>query len=68
MEQYSFIITQGKPIFNLYFINKGILKVSDVLNDSGSLLSKQLGESNYNLDNKDFTSWIGLIHRCGKTK
>ena len=23
----NFIVTQGKPIFNLFFINKGILKV-----------------------------------------
>ena len=28
----SFILTQGKPIFNLSFINKGILKFSDILN------------------------------------
>ena len=57
----SFIVTQGKPVFNLFFINKGILKVSDILNDSGNLLSCQLGKSKYNLDNKDFMSWIGLI-------
>ena len=28
----SFILRQGKPIFNLSFINKGILRVSDILN------------------------------------
>ena len=40
------IVTQGKSIFNLSFINKGILKVSDILlNDSGNLLSWQLGKS-----------------------
>ena len=33
----SIIVTQGKPIFNLSFINKGILKVSDILNDTGNL-------------------------------
>ena len=27
----SFIVTQGRPIFNLSFINKGILEVSDIL-------------------------------------
>ena len=37
----SFILTQGKPIFNLSFINKGILKVSDILNESGNLMSWQ---------------------------
>ena len=57
----SFIVTQGKPIFNLSFINKGIVKVSDILNESGNLLSWQSGKSKYNLDNKDFMSWIGLI-------
>ena len=57
----SFILTQGKPIFNLSFINKGILKVSDILNESGNLMSWQSGKSKYNLDNKDFMSWIGLI-------
>ena len=57
----SFIVTQGKPIFYLSFINKGILKVSDILNDSCNLLSWQLGKSKYNLDNKDFMYWIGLI-------
>ena len=57
----SFIVTQGKPILNLSFLNKGILKVSDILNDSGNLLSWQSGKSKYNLDNKDFMSWIGLI-------
>ena len=58
----SFIVTQGKPIFNLSFINKGILKViSGILNDSGNLLSWHLGKSKYNLDNRDFMAWIGLI-------
>ena len=57
----SFIVTKGKPIFNLFFINKGILKVSGILNESGNLLSWQSGKSKYDLDNKDFMSWIGLI-------
>ena len=57
----GFIVTQGKPIFNLSFINERILKVSDILNDSGNLLYWQLGKSKYNLDDKDFTSWIELI-------
>ena len=57
----SFIPTKGKPIFNLSFINKGILKVSDILNESGNLMSWQSDKSKYNLDNKDFMSWIGLI-------
>ena len=57
----SFIVTQGKPIFNLSFINKGILKVSGILNDTGNFLSWHLRKSKYNLDNKDFISWIGLI-------
>ena len=52
----SFILTQGKPIFNLSFINKGILKVSDILNESGNLMSWQSGKSKYKLDNKDFIS------------
>ena len=54
----SFIVGQGKPIFNLSFINKGILKVRDLLNDAGNFLHWQLGKSKYNLD---FISWIGLI-------
>ena len=57
----SFIVRQGKPSFNLSFINKGILKVRHILNDAGNFLSWHLGESKYNLDNKDFISWIGLI-------
>ena len=57
----SFIVTQGKPIFNLSFINKGILKVSDILNDTGNFLSWHLGKSKFNLDEKDFISWTGLI-------
>ena len=57
----SFMLTQGKPILNLSFINKGLLKVSDILNESGNLMSWQSGKSKYNLDNKDFMSWIGLI-------
>ena len=57
----SFILTQGKPIFNLSFINKGILKVSDILNESGNLMSWQSDKPKYNLDNKDFMSWKGLI-------
>ena len=35
----SFIVRRGKPIFNLSFINKEILKVSDILNDTGNFLS-----------------------------
>ena len=30
----SLIVTHGKPIFNLSFINKGILKVSDFLHNT----------------------------------
>ena len=62
----SFVLTQGKPIFNLSFINKGILNVSDILNESGNLMSWQSGKSKYNLDNKDFMSWIGLIESITK--
>ena len=51
-------MVQGKPIFNLSFINKGILKVRDILNDADNFLHWQLGKSKYNLD---FISWIGLI-------
>ena len=57
----SFIVTQGKPILNLFFINKGISTVIDILNDTDNFLSWHLGKSKYNLDNKDFISWIGLI-------
>ena len=57
----SFIVRQGKPIFNLSFINKGIINVRDILNDAGNFLSWHLCTSKYNLDNKDFISWIGLI-------
>ena len=67
----SFIVTQGKPIFNLSLINKGILKVSDILNDTGNFLSCHLSKSKYNLDNKDLKNWIGLMnqsHKCGKGK
>ena len=49
----SFIFRQGKPIFNLSFINKGILKVRDILHDAGNFLSWHLGKSKYNLDRKD---------------
>ena len=38
-----------------------MLKVRDILNDAGNFLSWHLGKSKYNLDNKDFISWIGLI-------
>ena len=57
----SFIVTKGKPISNLSFINIGILKVGNILNDSGNLLSWQVGKSNYNLNNNHFMSWVGLI-------
>ena len=57
----GFIVTQGKPIFNLSLINKEILKVSDILNDAGNFLSWHLGKSKYNLDDKEFISRIGLI-------
>ena len=57
----SFIVRQDKPIFNLSFINKGLLKIRDILNDASNFLFWHLGKSKYNLDNKDFISWIGLI-------
>ena len=41
----SFLATQGKPILNLCFINKGLLKVSDILNDSGNLLFWHMAKS-----------------------
>ena len=49
----SFIVRQGKPVFNLSFINKGILKVRDILNDAGNLLSCHLFKSKYDLDKKN---------------
>ena len=39
----SFIVRQGKPIFNLSFINKGTLKVRDILNDAGNFFVLAFG-------------------------
>ena len=35
--------------------------IGNRVNESGNLMSWQSGKSKYNLDNKDFMSWIGLI-------
>ena len=53
---------QGKPILSLSFIKKGILKVSDILNDTGNFcLGICVDLSATYVAKTLFASWIALI-------
>ena len=57
----SFITTLGKPSFYKDFIDKNMLRIADLLTDSGNFLSWQMARPKYNLGNKDIMKWLSLI-------
>ena len=57
----SFITTLGKPVFYMDFIDKNMLRIADLLTDSGNFLSWQMARQKYNRRNKDIVKWFSLI-------
>ena len=56
-----FIAPQGKPLFNNFFIARSILKIIDLLSDSGSFLPWHMVKIKYQLNDTHILSWLGLI-------
>ena len=50
----SFVTTIGKPVFHQAFFTQNILKVSDLLTESGSFLTWQMAKQKYNLNDGHF--------------
>ena len=58
----SFVTAIGKPVFHPAFLNKNILKVSDLLTESESFLPWQMAKQKYNLNYGHFIDWLGIIN------
>ena len=58
----SFVTAIGKPVFHQAFQNKNILNVSDLLTESGSFVTWQIANQNYNLNDGHFIDWLGIIN------
>ena len=58
----SFVTAIRKPVFHQAFLNKNILKVSDLLTESGSFLTWQMAKQIYNLNDGHFIGWLEIIN------
>ena len=58
----SLVTAIGKPVFHQAFLNKDILKIGDLLTESGSFLTWQMAKQKYNLNDGYFIDWLGNIN------
>ena len=57
------IVSEGETLFNKYFIDKGgIIKLQDIINKHGEILSWSDVHKRYTLNNSYVINWIGLIN------
>ena len=52
-----------QALFNKCFIYKGVLRIQDIIDDSGSPLGWSSAQQKYSLNNVQMLGWLGLI-RC----
>ena len=57
------ISSNCQTLFNKCFIDKGILRIRDTIDVSGSPLCWSSAQQKYSLNNLQMLSWLGLI-RC----
>ena len=62
MRNNSFVPAFGKQVFHQAFLNKNILKVRDLLTESGSFLTWQMAKEKCNLNDGHFIDWLGIIN------
>ena len=55
------IISDGESLFNENFIARGILTIQDITSENGSLLSWEIAQHTFSLNNSQVLHWIGLI-------
>ena len=55
------IVSNGETLYNKHFVDKGILKVKNIIDESGRPLSWAEAKQKYNLNNSHVFSWFGLI-------
>ena len=61
------IISNCQTLFNKCFIDKGILRIRDIIDVSGSPLCWSSAQQKYSLNNLQMLSWLGLIRCIPKT-
>ena len=57
------ITSNSQTLFNKCFIDKGILRIHDIIDDSGSPVGWSSAQQKYSLNNLQMLGWLGLI-RC----
>ena len=57
------ITSNFQTLFNKYFIDKGILRIQDIIDDSESPLGWSNAKQKYSQNNLQMLGWLGLI-RC----
>ena len=54
-------MSNGDTLYNKHFVDKGILTVKNIIDESGRPLSWAEAKQKYNLNNSHVFNWFGLI-------
>ena len=57
----TWIVSNGETLYNKHFVDKGILTVKNIIDESGRPLSWAQAKQKYNLNNSHVFNWFGLI-------
>ena len=56
-------MSSGETLYNKRFVDKGILTVKDIIDESGQSLGWAEAKQKYDLNNSHVLNWLGLIKR-----
>ena len=56
----AWIVSNGETLYNTHFVDKGILTVKNIIDESGRPLSWAEAKQKYNLNNSHVFNWFGL--------
>ena len=57
----AWIVSNGETLYNKHFVDKGILTVKNIIDESGQPFSWAEAKQKYNLNNSHVFNWFGLI-------
>ena len=57
----AFIVANGETFYNKHFVDKGILTVKNIIDESGQPLGWAEAKQKYDLNNSHLFNWLGLI-------
>ena len=57
----AWIVSNGETLYNKHFVDKGILTVKNIIDESGRPLSWAEAKQKYDLNNSQVFNWFGVI-------